>query len=211
MSADEQQLSMIRRAVGGDIVALTVVLTESRAKLLDYLQRRIPPDLKGTVDADDLAQEAHVEVFRHIGDFELRGPDSLDRWVATIALRKLRDAIKMRRADRRGGGKMALSPFPRHVEDSMVALLDVLAVTTRTPSQSAVRHEVVAAVQDALAELPEDYRQAIWMVHIEGRSAAAAAEQMGRTERAIHNLCYKAKARLRERLGSDSRFMSSSG
>lgn len=210
MVEDTQQPEMLKRAISGDVVALTVLLTESRAGVCAYLAHRIPADLKGTIDADDIVQEAHVEVFRHINSFEFRGPGSFDRWVKTIAIRKLRDAIKMRRADRRGGGNFAVSPFPRHIEDSMVAILDLIALPGQTPSRSAARHEAVAAVQSALSELPEDYRQAVWMVYIEGRSVAAAAEQMGRTERAIHNLCYKAKDRLRECLGSRSRFLSSS-
>lgn len=211
MIEESPQAGLIARAVAGDRVALTLLLTETRSGLCGYLASRIPADLKGTLDADDIAQEAHVEVFRHIGDFENRGPGAFERWLRTIALRKLRDAIKMRRADRRGGGRVAVSPFPRHVEDSIVALLDLVAVPGQTPSRSAARHEAVAAVQSALSELPEDYRQAVWMVYIEGRSVASAAEHMGRTERAIHNLCYKAKDRLREHLGSDARFFSSSG
>jgi RNA polymerase sigma-70 factor (ECF subfamily) len=204
--------SLVGRAVGGDAVALTMLLTQSRGGLCGYLGGRIPADLRGSIDADDVAQEAHVEVFRHIRAFEPRGPDSFHRWVKTIALRKLRDAIKARRAACRGGGRAAVGGgVAAHLEDSMVAFLDLLAGPDRTPSRSAARHEVVYAMQQAMTELPEDYRQAVWLVYIEGQPVAAAAERMGRTERAVHNLCYKAKDRLRDILGSRSRFFSSSG
>jgi RNA polymerase sigma factor (sigma-70 family) len=92
----------------------------------------------------------------------------------------------------------------------MVALLDLLAAPGRTPSQSVARHEAIDAVQSALADLPEDYRQAVRLVHLEGCSIAAAARNMQRTERAVENLCYKARLRMREFLGSRSRFLSAS-
>lgn len=206
-----RQQSLMERAIRGDEVALTMLLTESRSRLCARLFRKIPTDLRGALDPDDIAQEAHVEVFRHIREFEARTPDAFDRWVSTIAVRKLRDAIKARRADRRGGGRVAVGAMPGNLEDSMVALLDLIAGPDQTPSRSAARHEIVAAVQTAIDALPEDYRQAVWFVYLEGNPFAVAAQRMGRTERAVHNLCYKAKDRLREILGSDQRFRSSSG
>ena len=210
MDDSTRQKSLVERAIQGDQVALTVLLTESRGPLCARLLHKIPSDLRGALDPDDIAQEAHVEVFRHIREFEARTPDAFDRWVTTIAVRKLRDAIKARRADRRGGGRVAVSGVTGNLEDSMVALLDLVAGPDHTPSRSAARHEIVAAVQTALDELPEDYRKAVWFVYLEGNPFAVAAERMGRTEGAVHNLCYKAKDRLREILGSDLRFRSSS-
>ena len=211
MDEPQRPGDLIDRAVRGDEVALTILLTQSRGRLCGYLCAKIPSNLSGQIDADDIVQEAHVEVFRHIGSFEMRGPESFDRWVKTIAIRKLRDSVKACRADRRGGGRSPIGTVTASVEESMVALLDLLAGPDKTPSRSAARHEVVAAIRDALTELPEDYRQAVWIVYIEGHPPAVAAERMQRTERAIHNLCYKAKDRLRDILGSRSRFLSSSG
>jgi len=211
MQKSEQYEQRVRRAIGGDAVALTALLTETRRPLCERIARRIPADLRESIDGDDVAQEAHVEVFRHISEFELRGDGSFERWVATIALRKLRDAVRARRADRRGGGARQIRAVAGNVDDSMIALLDVLAGPDRTPSRSVARHEAVAAIKAALDALPADYRDAIWLVNIEGRPVAEAATAMGRTERAIHNLCYKAKDRMRELLGSGSKFLSSSG
>ncbi len=211
MDEPDRLEGLVRRAIGGDEVALTILLTESRNRLCGYLSGKIPRELGGRIDADDITQEAHVEVFRHVRSFEPRGAESFDRWVRTNALRKLRDAIKARRADRRGGGRLPVGALSANVEDSMIGLLDLLAGPDHTPSRSVARHEAVAAVHAALDGLTAEYREAVWLVYIEGRPVAAAAEQMGRTERAVHNLCYKAKHRLRELLGSDSRFLSSSG
>lgn len=208
MSSPSYQSDLIRRAVAGDPAALTLVLTETRDDVCRRVAGRIPSNLAGLIDADDVVQEAHVEAFRHIREFEDRGPDALVRWVSTIALRKLRDAMKMRQAIKRGGGQIALT---HATADSAVALLDYIAEFDHTPSRSVARREIVSTIQDALALLPDDYRRAVGLVYMQGLSVAQAAADMGRTERAIHNLCFKARTRLRDLIGDDARFRSRSG
>ena len=91
----------------------------------------------------------------------------------------------------------------------MVGLLDLVAAPGRTPSRVLARRDAVAAMQTALASIPEHYQQAVWLVYIEGHPVAEAAARLGKTERAIHGLCRSALKLLRERLGSASQFLSS--
>lgn len=210
MNAAERELELVRRAVGGDSAALKLLLLDAHGRLCGCVGRRIPADLRPTLDAEDVAQEAYTEVFRRIGQFEVRGADSFQRWVFTVALHKLRHAISRQRAAKRGGGAQAVAAASRNHEESCVALLDLLAAPGRTPSRCVARQEAVQAVESALAELPEHYRQALWLVHIQGWSVAQAAAEMGRTERALHGLCRRGLNALRERLGSVSGYLSSS-
>lgn len=211
MDADRQEIERIERAVAGDSAALTTLLTEARGRLCAHLRRRIPAELRGAIDGDDLVQEAHVEVFQHIGSFKVRDANSFFRWVLTIAMRKLHDAVRRRRAEKRGGGRAAVAVAGGNLASSVVMLLDLMAASGPTPSRAVARREAHQAVEAALEVLPEDYREVVRQVYLEGLTVAQAAERMGRTERAIHNLCYKAKRRLREVLGSASRYLSSSG
>ncbi len=206
MLTRELELDRIRQAVSGSEAALTLLLTDSHARLCQHLARRIPASLAAVVDAEDIAQEAYTEAFRHIGTFQPRGDDAFYRWIGTIAIRRLRNAIKRQRAVKRGAGDGAVGRGRPNIEDSMIGLLDLVADPGHTPSRSAARHEAVAAVRAALAALPPDYRRAVWLVHIRGYSTADAAAEMGRTESAVQNLCYKAKQRLRALLGSPSNF-----
>jgi len=211
MDSDDLQMDPIRRAVRGDAVALTLLLTRSRRDVCAYIARHIPSDLRGQLDADDIVQEAHAEVFRHIAKFEPRGADSFDRWVKTIALRKLRDALKMRRADKRGGGNVQVHGAPPGLGDSVAMLLDLMAGAEQTPSRCVAGFEAVDAVRAAMELLPDEQREAVKHVYIDGLSVQEAALRMDRSERAIHNLCYKAKLKLRELLESQSRFLSGKG
>ena len=201
--------SLVCRAANGDPVALKLLLTESRRDLCEHLARRVPADLRSRFDVEDIVQEAHIDVFRNFNRFEPRGPDSFARWVAAIAMNRLRSVIKRHRTLKRGGGPAGGPPTGWNIEDSTLALLDRLAGPGHTPSRSVARWEVVSAVQAALAELPADYQRAVWLVHIEGRPVKAAAEEMGRSERAIHGLCRRGLKLLRSRLQTATRFLSS--
>jgi RNA polymerase sigma-70 factor (ECF subfamily) len=211
VQGDTYELDLLQRAKEGDTVAVTVLLARYHERLRAQTARRIPVDLQRTVDADDILQETQVQVYRHVETFEPRGPDSFYRWVATIALRRLRNAIKRQRAAKRGAGKMGITGGATVPEESVVTLLELMAGPEKTPSRVATRNEAIQAVQTALAHLPQDYRKAVQLVYIEGHSVAHAAAEMGRTDRAIHNLCHKAKKHLQELLGSASRYLSSSG
>jgi RNA polymerase sigma-70 factor (ECF subfamily) len=211
MNSTDCEAELVRQAVSGDRAALLKLLGRSRQQLCQRVAHRIPTALRGVVDAEDVVQDAHVEVFRHIDTFELRDSDSFDRWIRTIALRKLRDAVRRQRAAKRGQGKSPIGPVAQSLEDSMIALLDLISAPGRTPSSVAARAEGVQAMQAAIGQLPEDYRKAVWLVHIEGRSVASVAKAMGRSEGAIRVLCHKARRRMRDILGSRSRFLSSSG
>lgn len=210
MVENDRQADLVSRAAAGDELALTLLLKDSRRPLVEWIARKVPPALRSVIDADDVVQDSHVEAYRHVSSFEPRGPDAFDRWIRTIALRKLRDQIKRHRAAKRGGGAVALTPAGRAVDDSMIALLDTLAGPGRTPSRSVARIEAIEAVQGALNDIDEHYRQVIWMVHIEGRPVAEAARALGRTERAIHGLTRRGLEQLRERLGERCNFLSAS-
>lgn len=211
MDVERLDDKMVRRAVSGDKVALTVLLRRSRSRLRETIAGSIPPDLERRVDADDVVQEAHVAASRTIRELKNATPDGFDGWLFTIARSKLRDALRRFRAAKRGGGRVPLSDRPAGTEDSMVALLDRVAGPDRTPSRVVARAEAVKAVESALADISEQYREAIWLVHIEGRPIAAAAKQLGKTDRAVHGLLRRGLKELCDELGSVSGFLSSSG
>jgi RNA polymerase sigma-70 factor (ECF subfamily) len=199
----------MERAVAGDSSALTVLLTNSHAALRRRMAARIPADVLGEVDADDVLQDAYTRAFRAIERFEPRGPDAFDRWIATIATRQLRSAIKRRRALKRGGGRREVGAGG--LEESVACLLDLIESSDRSPSRVAAAGEGARAVQTALRELPQDYQAVVRLVYLDGASVADAAARLGRTDRAVHNMCYKAKLKLRDLLGRPSRYLNGGG
>ena len=208
MGVAPDDLAMVHAAVAGDLAALKLLLLSGHARLCTYLDRRIPPNLRGMLAPDDVAHEAYIQVFQHISTFRPAGPDALARWTSTIALRKLRNAVKAQRTLKRGGGQPAIMGLGH--EDSLTGLLDLVAAGGPTPSRVLARDDAVQALRVALQDLPDHYRQAVRLVYLEGRPVAEAAATMGKTERAVHGLCRSALRLLRDHLGSASQFFSSS-
>lgn len=209
MDEGTYERGLVRRAAGGDGVALKLLLVGSNPRLNEHISRRIPADLWGAIGVEDIVQEAHMEVFTRIGAFDPQGPDAFYRWLATLALSRLRNAIKRARAFKRGGGRRGART--RNIQDSALGLLDTLAGPGRTPSRTAARTEAIEAVQAALAELPKDQRRAVWLVHIEERSVREAAAVMGRSKRAVSGLCRRGLEMLRKRLDRATGWLSSVG
>ena len=200
---------MIAEAKRGDRLAIHRLLLFQHDRLVASIARKLPAQLRGSMSAEDICQEAYVSAIRRLDSFEAKGEGAFFGWLCTIADRKLKDAIRGQRAAKRGGDNLDVGA-PQADGTSMVMLLDLLAVHDRTPSMSVARHEVIASVQDALDQLPPDYREVLQLRYISGLSAAEAAKRMERGDGAVRMLCTRALARLGEILGDPARLLSSS-
>lgn len=200
MELSPQLRELATQAIAGDQVALSVLLTELEPLLRRRLEGRTPMDLRSVLDADDLLQDVYSDVFRAITRFRPQDDGAFDRWLATVALRRLRAEIRRHRAAKRGGGARDVRRVAGG-DESAITLLRLIESAEKTPSRAVASRELVAAVAAALDRLPESHREAVRLVHLEGLTVAEAAARMGRTDRAVHNLCFKARQHLRELLG----------
>jgi RNA polymerase sigma-70 factor (ECF subfamily) len=207
MKTNDEHQELVVRMRQGDTTALKLLLTETHDQLCRRLQRRIPPDVAKIIDVEDVAQEAHIEVFRHIDEFKSDDVIVFGRWVMAIGLNRLRNIIRHTRAKKRGGGRVEIRGASPAAEDSALVLMDALAGADQTPSRAMARGEAIEALEDALNALPEHYRQAVYLVHIEGCRMGEAAHVMGRTERAVQGLCRRGLRQLRHQLKRASRFL----
>ena len=82
-----------------------------------------------------------------------------------------------------------------------------LAVYERTPSRSALAHEMIGTLQRSMQNLPEDYREAVRLRYIEGMQVIEIAGRMNRTDRAVHMLCNRGLKALRLELRSASMYV----
>ena len=202
--------SLTRRAVGGDVIALRVLLVQTRSDLCRYVAEKTRSNRALLIDPEDIVQETHIAVFRHIGAFTGSDDTAFQRWIRVIALNRLRNAIQAQRAVKRGGGT-ANAGSTRSVEDSTVQLFGMLAHGAKTPSRCVARHEAVEAVRLALPEIPDAYQDAIRLVHIEGYTVKEAAIKLGRTKGSVRGLCRRGMRCLQDRFADASKYLSSAG
>jgi RNA polymerase sigma-70 factor (subfamily 1) len=200
---------LLTRAKQGDRVAMGRLLMVYDRRLRRRLARRISADLQRVLSVEDVLQETYGDAYRHVRRFESRGPQAFYNWLAAIAERKLIDAVKGLRARKR-----APAPGARRIgidlSTSFLGLARLVDEKGKTPSKVIAREEAVRAMQVGLAALPESCRQAVWLRHIEGKDVSEIAAALGRTERAVHQLCYRGLQRLREQMGSRSKYLSDS-
>ena len=208
MSGNGSELSLVSRASAGDRSAMQELLMLHHRQLITTIEKRVPADLRGVLSADDVCQEAYVSVFRQITSFQPHDEHAFERWLRTIADRKLVDLIRTQRAAKRGGGQRVDARYARNDTSSMIELLDILAVHERTPSRSAAHRELVRIVQDALDGLKEDYREVLRLRYIQSLSVAETAQQMGRSDGAVMMLCNRGLQQLEEVIGDPARFFS---
>ena len=147
--SEQLDSELVERALQGDAHALQDVLRVLRPRLLAYLQRRMPLELRRLLGPDDVLQDVWPEAFMRIHAFRPNGPDAFYRWLATIALNRLKDLIRAHRSQKRGGGKVI-----GNGDEPTVAALSQLAVYSRTPSASAADHEFMAAITRAMGVVP---------------------------------------------------------
>src|SRR5688572_25248808 len=184
-------------AAAGSGEALTTLLLLHHGRLLEHAVRKVGTDWRGKLDPEDLLQEAYFDVFTAIGTFTYQGSDSFYHWAAQIVDRRYVDQVRRWRAgkrdvareQRRGAGGTNTSIYQglidRHLRDS------------RTPSRSLGTRESVGVVMCALAGLPDDYRQVLRRVYLDGEPFAAVAADMRRSEDAVRRLAGRALERLR--------------
>jgi RNA polymerase sigma-70 factor, ECF subfamily len=200
---------IVENAVSGDRVALTLLLHRTRRRLVESIAFRIPSDLRSELDSEDVVQDAQISACRRIQELRIPTVPGFNRWLAAIALHKLRDQIRKKRATKRGGARVEISARQqRSPDDSLVDLMDLVAGPGRTPSRCVARGEAVKAMQLMLDAIPEHYRRAISLVHLEGLPIAEAGERLGVTDRAIHGLLRRGLRLLRQHMGASTDYLS---
>jgi len=204
MAASEQML--FDQAVAGDAGALCVLLERYGSQVRNRISGKISKRWQAVLDVDDVMQVTYLQACLHIDQLIERNPATFTAWLTRIAENNLRDAItELERPKRPHPEKRVQAPAG---DDSYVALLELLGADSHTPSRDAAQHEAARIVDDALGKLPDDYATAVRLYDLEGRSAAEVAATMDRSVGAVHMLRVRAHDRLRDLLGSSSKFFS---
>lgn len=144
-------------------------------------------------DAEDLTQEVFVEVYEQLTGF--RGGAKLSTWVYRIAGNKCLEWQRYRKRRKRfafftslfGADNNAPTHDPPDFEH---------------PGVLAERREQARVLLQAVARLPERQQAAFTLFHLEGLPHSEIAEALGLSVGAVESLLHRAKASLRQHLGS---------
>ncbi len=133
-------------------------------------------------DAADALQDALISAYRRASQF--RGDSQVTTWLHRIVVNACLD--RMRRRNTR-----PTVPLPVE-EETGIPLPD--------PEDRIARRELQLDIAAALAELPEDQREAVALVDIEGWSIDQAALMLGCPAGTVKSRCSRGRAKLAIRL-----------
>ena len=133
-------------------------------------------------DAADALQDALISAYRRASQF--RGDSQVTTWLHRIVVNACLD--RMRRRSTR-----PTVPLPVE-EETGIPLPD--------PEDRIARRELQIDIAAALAELPEDQREAVALVDIEGWSIDQAALMLGCPAGTVKSRCSRGRAKLAKRL-----------
>lgn len=142
-------------------------------------------------DANDLAQETFVRVFKSCKSF--RSGEKFSTWLFTIAANLARNHFRWR------SRHPNLSLDAEHPETEQ-SLGSTLQANSPAPSDSVLTSERAAVVRRAVQQLPDDLREAIVLCEWEELSVAEAAAILEATPKAVESRLYRARKELRENL-----------
>lgn len=187
----------IREAQAGSGDALARLMEFSRQYLLLIANAEWPADLQAKAGASDLVQETQMEAAAAFGVFRGQTEAELLAWLRQILLHNLRDfarrytGTEKRRVDREfslDGGSSSQS-----------GSYGVFGVDP-SPSSDLRRREQDHALEQALAQMPDDYRQVIVWHHREDCSFEEIGRRLDRSAGAARKLWARAVQQLQERL-----------
>jgi RNA polymerase sigma-70 factor (ECF subfamily) len=194
---------LLARARGGDAAAQGQLLEGYRAYLTLLARLQIGRLLQVKIEPADVVQETFLEAARHFGRFRGETEPELTAWLRQILAGCLSHQVR-----RYLGAQARDVRLERALEcdldQSSRAIDRGLIAVQSTPSQRASRREQAVLLADALAQLPEDYREAIVLRHIEGLTFPQVAERMGRSIDSVEKLWLRAVTRLRQAVGEDA-------
>lgn len=171
---DEELIVQVAR---GDIRAFEILVRRYQKPALRAAQRFV----FDRQEAEDLAQEAFLTVFRNAGKYESKA--SFKTWFFTILLNLCRNVAKKKK--------------PVYLDfDSTEPEL----IGNQDPAGQFDRQQLQQVLAKAIFKLPENQRAAFILCHYENFSYAEAARSLGVSVKAVESLLVRAKRQLREEL-----------
>ena len=179
--ADSAERELIRRARAGDQDAFAQLVMSHAERVYGALRRfGLDPD-----EADEVAQEVFVRAWRGLARFKERSQFST--WLYRIAFNEAQRRLSRRPAPR-------AQPDPDRGADPILAVPEAPELG---PDAQTLEREFEQALEEALDELPADWRAAVVLRDVEGLSTHDAAEIAGVREAAFKSRLHRGRMQLR--------------
>jgi RNA polymerase sigma-70 factor (ECF subfamily) len=190
---------LANRVIYGDKAALAQIFDLYRLRLRRIVNFRLDRRIYGRVDPDDVLQEAYLNAQLRMKSILADRAETLFIWLRKILNQTLCDVHRRHLGTKKRTAKRDVSIHGGWSTESTSAALALhLAGTLTSPSQAALRTEMAAQIDAALATLSPVDREILALRHFEELSNGEAAQVLGMTTQAASMRYVRALTRLRE-------------
>jgi RNA polymerase sigma-70 factor (ECF subfamily) len=184
-----------------DAAGMGQFIESRRPQLLAYIRKHLGSALGQKVEADDVLQEVTLEALRRAGELAAVDRDPFG-WLCQIAEYRLIDLHRkyfgaQKRAAGREVGLDAPGNDPQHTP-----FINLLVASITSPSQAFSRNQKELQLQEVLATLPDESREALRLRYGDGLATRDIAERMGKTDGAVRVLLTRSLSKLQSLMGT---------
>ena len=179
--------TLAAHAAAGDTSAFETIVTRYQARVF-----RLACRLTSETDASDVLQETFLQIYRHLPSF--RGDSQFGTWVYRIAVNA---ALMHRRAARRRPADSLEMFLPQFDGDGTHAATPAELRVVSQADEQLDRQAVAAKARDAIARLPDIYRDAFVLRDLEEMRTADVAHTLGIDPAAVRQRVHRARLMLR--------------
>ncbi len=189
-------MSLLVRAKKGDEAALSSLLETYRNYLRLLARLHLDRNLQAKADPSDLVQDTLLLAHRDFDQFRGQSDAELAAWLRSIMAHH---GAKLARRFRSTLSRDV--DLERQLTDqldrSAQALARLVPSAGSSPSEHLLRQEAALRLADALAKIPDHYREALVLYHLEGLSMADVAQRLDRSVHAVQKLLARGLIQLR--------------
>ena len=139
-------------------------------------------------DAEDVAQEVFVELYRSLHKF--KNQSTLSIWIYRIASNKAIDFIRSKKRQKRGSGQIG------YLEDQKY--YDWIVGDNKSADDELIQQQRKSLLYDALNKLPSRQKEAYVLTQIEGFDQSTVAEIMETSVKSVESLVVRSKKKLKQ-------------
>lgn len=145
-------------------------------------------------EAQDLAQDIFLLIYKNIGSFQ--GRSSLSTWIYRISINKCLDW--QRKQQRKNSFLHTL--YRSTDQDQHIDPMEQLPNRQPTPEEQYIKNEQIRELRNIIQGLPEKYQKVIILFHYQQMTYQEIADVLELPVRTIETQLYRGKQKIREQL-----------
>jgi RNA polymerase sigma-70 factor (ECF subfamily) len=178
---------IVRRVCDGEPALFEVLMRRHNTRVY----RTARAVLRDEGDVEDAMQQAYINAFTHLHQFEERS--GFSTWLTRIVLNE----AFARRQKRR-----AAEAVVQRVEDEGGSSMESVTSSQPDPEHQAYAGEIRRVIEAAVDDLPDAYRLVFMLRDIEGLSTSETGSGLGLGDEAVKTRLHRARAMIRRSVSS---------